>query len=75
MLSDDIGGSSATVRCTRRRAYGLSGPISCGGRTCFAFSIMNRAICLQLGVLALAVVHAVDDEAAVVVELAAEARC
>ena len=23
-------GSSATVRCTRRRSYGLSGPISCG---------------------------------------------
>jgi len=28
MLSDDIDGSSATVRWTRRREYGLSGPIS-----------------------------------------------
>ena len=30
MLSDVASGSSATARCTTRRSYGLSGPISCG---------------------------------------------
>src|SRR6185503_14213210 len=43
MLSDDISGSSATVRWTRRRAYGFSGPISWGPPV-LAFSIMKRAI-------------------------------
>ena len=44
VLSEDISGSSATVRWTSRRAYGFNGPISCGPPLALTLSIRKRAI-------------------------------
>ena len=38
MLSEETDSTSATARCTIRRSYGLSGPISCAKPVLFAFS-------------------------------------
>src|SRR5205814_1320197 len=45
MLSDVTVGSSAMARCTMRRSYGFSGPISCGIPLDRAFSATKCAIC------------------------------
>ena len=72
MLSELTVGSSAIARCTMRRSYGLSGPISCGAPRRSRLLRDELRHLLQLGVLVRAEAVAVDDDAVVVAELSAE---